>query len=175
MPVEHQHTIKAGTTEQVLLFYAAALDGSAGGMRGLRHDTPGASGGYIRAGASSAVRVPLVAGRLGAWAPGALAEVERELMPGVYQLGAPDEMLAEGSTRAVLSLRFPGASITPIEISLVAYDPQDSERIGVSGLANHKRHEFLRQALPKFTEMELALGEQREKALREKLASRKDP
>ena len=46
---------------------------------------------------------------------------------------------------------------------------QDAERIGVWSLAGHKRHEFLLQALPRFTEMELALGEQAEKELKAKL------
>ena len=62
--------------------------------------------------------------------------------------------------------------IKPVEINLVAYDPQDAERIGVWSLAGHKRHEFLRQALPRFTEMELALGEKAEKELAAKLSAR---
>ena len=63
--------------------------------------------------------------------------------------------------------------IKPVEINLVAYEPQDAERIGVWRLAGHKRHEFLRQALPRFTEMELALGEQAEKELAAKLNAKK--
>jgi hypothetical protein len=96
------------------------------------------------------------------------------LLPGVYQFGAPDEMIAEGSARAVLLIRFPDTMIKPVEINLVAYDPQDAERIGVWSLAGHKRHEFLRQALPRFTEMELALGEQAEKELKTKLSVEKE-
>ena len=83
-------------------------------------------------------------------------------------------MLAQGSTRALLLLRFPGAKIVPIEISLVAYDPQDSERIGVTSLANDQRHKFLRRALPRLTEMDLALGEQAEGELRRALTGRKE-
>ena len=103
-----------------------------------------------------------------------MAEVDPELLPGLYQFGAPDEMLAEGSARAVLLIRFPDTVIKPVEINLVAYDPQDAERIGVWSLAGHKRHEFLRQALPRFTEMELALGEQAEKELAAKLSAKKE-
>ena len=104
---------------------------------------------------------------------GALTEVDSELLPGLYQFGAPDEMVAEGSARAVLLIRFPDTVIKPVEINLVAYDPQDAERIGVWSLAGHKRHEFLRQALPRFTEMELALGEQAERELKAKLNAEK--
>jgi hypothetical protein len=55
--------------------------------------------------------------------------------------------------------------IRPVDIHLVAYDPEDAERLGMVSLSSGKRHEFLRRALPRFTEMELALGEQAERAL----------
>ena len=114
-------------------------------------------------------RIDLSTGQLGEWSAGSFAEIDADLMPGIYQLGLPDEMIAEGSTRAILSLRFDGVFIPPVEVSLVAFDPQDAERIGVWGLANHKRHEFLRTALPRLTEMEYELGKAAESALREQL------
>ena len=168
MPVQHAYTMKAGTTSKLLLVYATSAEGTSG-KTGLVRNLSAGSAAYIREGDSTARRIPLVQGRTGQWQPGALAEVDPELLPGVYQFGAPDEMIAQGSARAVLLLRFPEAVIKPVEINLVAYDPQDSERIGVWSLAGHKRHEFLRQALPRFTEMELALGEEAEKELKAKL------
>lgn len=168
MPVQHAYTMKAGTTSKLLLVYATSAEGTSG-KTGLARNLSAGSAAYIREGDSTARRIPLVQGRTGQWQPGALAEVDPELLPGVYQFGAPDEMIAQGSARAVLLLRFPEAVIKPVEINLVAYDPQDSERIGVWSLAGHKRHEFLRQALPRFTEMELALGEEAEKELKAKL------
>ena len=168
MPVQHAYTMKAGTTSKLLLVYATSAEGTSG-KTGLAMNLSAGSAAYIREGDSTARRIPLVQGRTGQWQPGALAEVDPELLPGVYQFGAPDEMIAQGSARAVLLLRCPEAVIKPVEINLVAYDPQDSERIGVWSLAGHKRHEFLRQALPRFTEMELALGEEAEKELKAKL------
>ena len=172
MPVQHAYTMKAGTKSKLLLVYATSAD-STSGKTGLTNDLSVGSAAYIREGDSAAHRVPLVEGRVGEWGAGALAEVDPELLPGVYQFGAPDEMIAEGSARAMLLIRFPGAVIKPVEINLVAYDPQDAERIGVWSLAGHKRHEFLRQALPRFTEMELALGEQAEKELKARLDAEK--
>lgn len=174
MPVEHHHTIRAGTSSKLLLFHAVDADDPWTGRTGLSHDSAGAIAAYFREGAPAARPFPLTAGRLGEWASGALTEVDPDLMPGTYQLGAPDEMLSEGSTRVLLSLRFEGALVKPVEISLVAYDPQDAERLGVWGLANSKRHEFLRRALPRFTEMELALGEQAERELGRRLSGSKD-
>ena len=172
MPVEHQHTIKAGTTRKLIFCFASDASTPSSAKTGLASHVSQAVVAFVREGEATVHRVPLTPGRVGEWSPGSFAEVDADLMPGVYQLGAPDEMLATGSTRAMLCARFPGACITPIEISLVAYDPQDGERIGVWGLANHKRHEFLRRALPRLTEMELALGEQVEGALRDQIAQR---
>src|SRR5690349_21085536 len=172
MPVQHAYTMKAGTTSKLLLVYATDMGGSSG-KTGLAGNLSAGGAAYIREGDSAARQVPLVAGRVGEWKSGALTEVEPELLPGVYQFGAPDEMIAEGSARALLLIRFPETVIKPVEVNLVAYDPQDSERIGVWSLAGHKRHEFLRQALPRFTEMELELGEQAERALKDKLSAEK--
>jgi hypothetical protein len=172
MPVQHNYTMKAGTKSKLLLVYATSADGTSG-KTGLTKDLSAGSAAYIREGDSTAHRLPIVEGRVGEWGSGAMAEVDRELLPGVYQFGAPDEMVAEGSARAVLLIRFPETVIKPIEINLVAYDPQDPERIGVWSLAGHKRHEFLRQALPRFTEMELAMGEQAEKELAAKISPEK--
>ena len=165
--------MKAGTKSKLLLVYATSAE-STSGKTGLAKNLSAASAAYIREGDSAARRVPIGQGRVGEWGSGALAEVDPELLPGLYQFGAPDEMLAEGSARAVLLIRFPDTVIKPVEINLVAYDPQDAERIGVWSLAGHKRHEFLRQALPRFTEMELALGEQAEKELTAKINAKKE-
>jgi hypothetical protein len=173
MPVQHNYTMKAGTKSKLLLVYATSADDGSG-KTGLAKNLSAGTAAYIREGDSVAHRIAMTEGRVGRWGPGALAEVDPELLPGVYQFGAPDEMIAEGSARALLLIRFPGTVVKPVEINLVAYDPQDAERIGVWSLAGHKRHEFLRQALPRFTEMELALGEKVEKELAAKLNATKE-
>jgi hypothetical protein len=132
--------------------------------------TQNATAAFAREGDSRVQRIQLTPGRLGEWASGSFTEVDSDLMPGVYQLGLPDEMIAEGSTRAILCIQVAGALIAPVEVNLVAFDPQDAERIGVWGLANHKRHEFLRTALPRLTEMEYELGKEAERALRDQLS-----
>jgi hypothetical protein len=172
MPVQHAYTMKAGTKSKLLLVYATSAE-NASGKTGLVMNLSAGSAAYIREGDSAARRIPMMQGHVGEWGSGAIAEVDPDLLPGVYQFGAPDEMIAEGSARAVLLIRFPDAMVKPVEINLVAYDPQDAERIGVWSLAGHKRHEFLRQALPRFTEMELTLGEQAEKKLKAKLNAEK--
>jgi hypothetical protein len=156
MPVHATHSIRAGARTRLILIHAR--DRRTGrGRTGLRADTPRGSAAYVREG-ERAVAVPLVPGRVGVWSPGSFAELDPGLAPGAYQFGVPDEMSAEGSARALLMLRFPGAVIDPIEIDLVAFDPLDGESLGMAQLQDRKRHEFLRRALPSMTEEELARG-----------------
>ena len=101
MPVQHAYTMKAGTRSKLLLVYATTSDLTRGKTR-LTRMLPSGSAAYIREGESRANPITMVQGRVGEWAAGALAEVDPELLPGVYQFGAPDEMIAEGSARALL-------------------------------------------------------------------------
>ena len=155
MPVEHQHTIKAGTTRKLIFCFATDSATPARAKTGLASHVSQAVVAFVREGEATVHRVPLTPGRVGEWSPGSFAEVDAELMPGVYQLGAPDEMLAAGSTRAMLCVRFPGACITPVEISLVAYDPQDESRLGMTALGPEGRIAALRGAFPRLTAREL--------------------
>ncbi len=123
MPVQHAYTMKAGTKSKLLLVYATSAD-STSGKTGLARNVSAGSAAYIREGESAARRVPIVEGRAGEWGAGAFAEVDSELLPGVYQFGAPDEMLAEGSARAVLLVRFPDTVIKPVEISFSRHGDQ---------------------------------------------------
>jgi hypothetical protein len=149
------HTFRKGTRSKLL--FVSALD--AGDVRlgkaGLGPHTTGATAGYVREGERRAHAVPLVEGRLGEHRPGGFVEVDARLLPGVYQFGVPDELLAAGADGAVLVLRFPGAVIEPIVLSLVAYDAQDAERLGMSALGPEGRLAALRGAFPRLTAKEL--------------------
>jgi len=172
VPVHGFHTVKAGTTSKS--FFVHAVEPESGAARtGLTSDIPGASAAFVREGDAGPRQVTLVSGRVGGHVEGGLVEVDPDLLPGVYQFDAPDAMLADGSTQAILILRFPGAEIEPVEVQLVAYDPQDPKCIGMTQLGDERRHEFLRRALPRLTEQELALGEAAERELAGRLAEHK--
>jgi hypothetical protein len=151
------YAVKAGTSSRVLLLHGRSRKDPTLGASGLRHDTPGAVAAYVREGEAQPHRIQLAEGLLGKHAPGSFVEVDPELLPGVYQFGAPDEMLAPGSARAVLVLRFPEAVFEPVEIDLVAYDPQDSVRLGMSAISSEARVAALRGAFPRLTERELRI------------------
>jgi hypothetical protein len=168
MPIQHAPNIRWGSTGRLHLLFARDAAGSSRGISGLRHDSPGAAAAYVREGEAPR-SIALSSGRLGTWTPGGFVEVDPELMAGVYQLGIPDEVLAEGSTRAVLHLRFDGAWIDPIDIELVAYDPLDEFSIGIEELQNKTRHKFLHRAMPGVTEDTLDRGEDTERQLTARL------
>jgi hypothetical protein len=173
VPVHSSHTIRWGTTSKLLLLYARDATGQTP-ETGLTHDTPGASAAYVREG-EAATPVPLSQGAIGTWSAGGFVEVDPDLLPGVYQFGAPDQMLASGSAHVLLVVRFPGVLIDPVEADLVAYDPLDQKCIGMTQLGDERRHQFLRQALPRLTEQELMLGVQAESELASRLADEPGP
>jgi hypothetical protein len=135
---------------------------------GLRHDAPGAFGAWVRDG-ERARRFELGPGVHGAWASGGFVEVDPESMPGLYQLGVPDEALAAGSNHAVIRLSFGGAVVAAVHVDLVAYDPEDPYSIGIHELANVHRHAFLHGALPGLTEDSLGAGNESQRRLTETL------
>ena len=142
-------TVKKGTTAKLLLLYARDPADRRTGKTGLRHDAPGVSAAYVREEESQARSIPLTQGTLGVHQAGGFAEVDPDLMPGVYQFGVPDELLAGDADTAMLLLRFPGAVVDPVEINLVAYDPQDEERLGMTAIGRDGRIAALRGAFPR--------------------------
>jgi hypothetical protein len=152
-------TIKRGSRSKQLLFFAADATDGQGGKTGLSPAAKGAVAAYVREGDAKATAIPLVVGERGAHVPGGLVEVDAALAPGVYELGLPDEVFAEGADAAIVLVRFPGAIIEPIAIALVAYDAQDSVRLGMSALGPEGRVAALRGAFPRLTAQERTLAE----------------
>jgi hypothetical protein len=146
-------TVPAGATARSVLLYATGAGG--GPAAGLRAGDGTAA--LVREGEAEPHDLPLIETGPGTWQAGGWAEVDPDVAPGVYELGIPDEALALGSTQAFVMVRFPGAGIEPVELSVVRYDPQEGERIAMECLIMEVRREFLRQGLPRLAEMELAL------------------
>jgi len=109
------HTIKAGTTSKLFLILRPMTAGD--GVTGLAWNTQGRGRPTSERGRaperSSSRRARSGDGRRG------LRRVDAELLPGIYQLGALDEMLAGGSTRSLLVLRFPVRFVRPLDVDLV--------------------------------------------------------
>jgi hypothetical protein len=149
------YALKKGTTSKILLIHALDASDMASGKTGLNAHTAGSSAAYIREGEAQVKQISLVEGKLGEYGAGSFVEVDSKLLPGVYQFGVPDEMLAPGAETVTLMLKFPGAVIEPISIHLVAYDPQDADRLGMAALGPQGRINALRGAFPRLTAKEL--------------------
>ncbi|MBA2434659.1 MAG: hypothetical protein M3480_04850 [Verrucomicrobiota bacterium] len=148
------YALKKGIRSKILLVYALDATDLRSGKTGLSVQTSEGSAAYIREGEAIVRRTPLLEGKLGEHRAGSFVEVDRKLLPGVYQFGVPDEMLAAGAETVTLMLKFAGAVIEPISIHLVAYDPQDAERLGMTALGPEGRINALRGAFPRLTENE---------------------
>jgi hypothetical protein len=122
------------------------------------------AGAYLRSGNRAVQPIALRQGQADRHFPGGFREVDRHLLPGLYELGVPDAALEAGSPRVIVSLQAGGAVIDPVVVSLVAYDPLEPERIGMVCLEWPVRWRFLRQGLPKLTSMELDLQVNEEEA-----------
>lgn len=149
------YILKKGTTSRLIFIEARDAARGRAAMTGLSHDSSAASATFIREGESDVRPISLASGILGKFEPGGFVEVDPVLMPGIYQLGVPDAAFEHGADSVLLVVAFPGARIDPIEISLVAYDPQDEQRLGMSALGPEGRIAALRGAFPRLTAREL--------------------
>lgn len=148
------YVLKKGTTSRTI-FIEARDAASRKPIAGLSHRSPGASAAFLRAGDSAARQITLTGGTLGMYRAGGLVEVDSSLMPGIYELSVPDAAFAPGADSAVVVVGFAGARVDPIEVTLVAYDPQDEQRLGMSALGPEGRIAALRGAFPRLTAREL--------------------
>lgn len=165
MPILGLNVIRVGSASNLLFVHLTDATPPSRAKTGLTHASDGAHVVYAREGESDVHPITLIEGSLGVHTRGGFVEVDPDHLPGSYQLGAPDELFAEGAPRALVLLRFPGARAEVVSIELVAFDPQDAETVGIQGLGNQRRHEFLRGAMPRMTEEELSQGESLERVL----------
>jgi hypothetical protein len=136
------YTLQRGTTRRnVLVMALGPGDLPASGVDEVQC-------GFVRDdGAKGAV--PIVTTSPGQWESGGLVEIDPDIAPGVYQFGVPDEVLAAGATRAVVVLRAQGVSFEPLDFDIVAFDPQEPDRIGMEALTFESRVHCLTTAFPR--------------------------
>lgn len=153
------YTLRRSTTERNVLVTAVGSDGMpASGVKAVR-------AGYVRDDGAKG-SIPVVAGTPGEWTAGGLVEIDAELVPGVYQFGVPNEVVAAGAARAALIISAQDAVFEPLDFDIVAFDPQEPERIGMEALAFESRIRCLTTAFP-------LLAAEEQKRLRESAQHRR--
>lgn len=131
-------TIKKGTTSKLIQVFIQDTSVTTGaGLTGLVFNTASLTAYYYREGAASATAISLATMTLGTWATSGFVVVDGTNMPGVYQIGIPDAAIASGANSVTILLK--GATnMAPcvLEIDLVAYDPTDGVRLGLTAMPN---------------------------------------
>ena len=133
------------------LIHACIETGGGRPALGLRADTPGTVAMSIRDGAEPC-SLALTGGTVGHHVNGGFVEIDPHRMPGLYQLGVPDDVIAAGASAATLVLRFPNAAPCRIELDLVSFDPYDGEGLALAGFMKSTRNEHLTSVFAKVME-----------------------
>lgn len=128
--------ILAGSTGVILQVFIRDSSSTTGaGLTGLTHSSAGLSAYYMRNSASADVLISLAGMTLGTYTSGGFAEIDSTNMPGWYQFCPPNAAVAASATSCVFHL-FGAANMAPlpVEVQLVAYNPQDGVGLGLSGV-----------------------------------------
>jgi hypothetical protein len=93
---------------------------------------------YIQENDSVATAISLSLGVLGTWSSGGWIEVDPALAPGIYQFGIPNAALSASANERSVVLRFSASGVSPktVPIQLVAINPYDTVRAGLTALPN---------------------------------------
>lgn len=128
---------KASTDVTVYLFVQNSGSTTGAGLTGLVFNSSGLVAYYVRP-LGSATAITLATQTVtGAHSDGGFVEIDATNMPGWYRLDLPDAVCATGVNSVGIHLK--GATNMaplPLEIELVAYDPQDAVRLGLTGIPN---------------------------------------
>jgi hypothetical protein len=148
--------VKRGTRNQRIRFLLAQEGDRKYGKTGLDARSSGLCVAYLREGDTVPVEVPLMPWESESHFPGGFREIDSRLMPGLYELGLPNEVCSEGANRATLMVWGPGLIPLVVHLDLVGYDPYDQDRLGLDCLSREARHDVIsrafREVIPEIVE-----------------------
>jgi hypothetical protein len=128
----------AGITSEIWQVFIRDSSSTTGaGLTGLAFGSSGLTAYYNRDTDSSPTVINLVTMTAGTFTSSGFKEVSSANMPGVYQFCPPNAALAAGAKSCFFLLK--GATNMaplPIEVQLVAYNPDDTVRLGLTALPN---------------------------------------
>jgi hypothetical protein len=134
--------IKAGTTSKRMVIFIQDVSKNTGeGITGLSSSSPGLSWGYWREDAGNAGGTPITVASAtrGTFTSGGFVEIDSSTLPGFYEIGIPNAVLASTNSATWAVCQLQGAlnmAAISIEFQLVYYDPNDSTRLGLSAIPN---------------------------------------
>ena len=139
--------IRKGTPGRVIRFLIRRPGdpGESATVSGLTFDSD-VSACFVREGDREVRQISLADPDSETFTPGGFREVDREHLPGLYELHLPAEALTGAGHGTVVMVRAPGAEPVVIHLDLVAYDPYDGERLGLEALSREGRHQVITRA-----------------------------
>lgn len=123
-----------GTTSFISYVRIADVNGSP--ITGLVYNSTGLASKYILSGAASASITLATQTTTGAYSSGGFVEMDATAFPGLYRFDIPNAALASGNTSFVSLYGYTGMAVTMLEFELVAFNPQDTVRLGLTALPN---------------------------------------
>lgn len=130
-------TVRTGSTSRIEhVFILDSTSTTGAGKTGLTNASVTAF--YFRPGDTSTASrsITLSNGTLGTFSSGGFREVSATDMPGLYEIGVPNAVFAAGANHAVVMIKGTGIAPVLLEYDLVAYDPLDGVRLGLTALPN---------------------------------------
>lgn len=130
--------IKLGATSNIMQVFIRDSSSTTGaGLTGLTNASSGLTGYYHRDTDTTATAISIVSMTVGTFTSGGFKEIDSANMPGWYQFCPPDACFASGAKNVGIHMKgVTNMAPLPFEIQLVAYDPQDSVRMGMTALPN---------------------------------------
>lgn len=126
-------TIPPGLTNELVRVFiqdSTATDGS--GLTGLAYNSAGLTAYYIRQGDAAATQITLANATVGTWTSGGFKEVDSTNLPGVYELGLPNAVVASGA-RSVLVMLKGATNMVPLLLELEIDEGAVTGRFGWGG------------------------------------------
>lgn len=133
-----KRTIKAGATDQTVdIFVMNSSSTTGAGLTGLVYNSASLVCYYRKNATGSATALTLATQTVGgAHSDGGFVEIDATNMPGMYRLDLSDTIVATGPYVTVMLKGATNMAPVVLELELVAYNPFDGVRMGMTALPN---------------------------------------
>lgn len=102
--IQFESIIAGSTSVLVRLFVANSSVTTGAGLTGTTAGTSGLIGYYVRDGDTGSTQITFTTSTLGTWVSGGFVEADQTHMPGIYEIGLPNAVLATTSAKATVYL-----------------------------------------------------------------------
>ena len=127
------------TSHSEYIFIQNSSSTTGAGLTGLVFNTASLTAYYaVERGAATAITLVTLASATAAWASGGFIAVDGTNMPGLYRFDVPNALFSIAATKNVVVMLKGATNMAPVvlEYQIVAYNPDDSVRLGLTALPN---------------------------------------